>query len=282
MRYISSISFLLSCLGLLSGREMLVEAKKDVMVWLCLDICGQGGENATKNLFELSNHLDVVSAISFEKYTLGPDATLVTFDITEVAEDVTAMGVESWPMLSSWPHPEEFMQWMREAFAQPDVFTAQCVAEAKKYNYTGYNLDWEPTDEVSEQDGIDYAAFVETFAQGLHANGLKLSVDVAGWSPIWNYDALAQSSADSFISMGTYTSSDTSFTKELDKLVTAFGPRAGVGLETVNASTELHLPIDEVVWRFDLIKQNDVQEVALWKSPVPPLWWPILEDYVKS
>ena len=66
----------------------------------------------------------------------------------QVAENVTALGTESWPLLSSWPHPEEFMQWMREAFAQPEVFTAQCVSEAKKYNYTGYNLDWEPTDGV--------------------------------------------------------------------------------------------------------------------------------------
>jgi hypothetical protein len=46
-----------------------------------------------------------------------------------------------------------------------------------------------------------HESFSQTFAQGLHANGLQLSVDVAGWSPIWNYDALAQSSADSFISM---------------------------------------------------------------------------------
>ena len=41
----------------------------------------------------------------------------------------------------------------------------------------------------------------QSFARGLHEHSLKLSVDVAGWSPVWNYDALAQSSADSFISM---------------------------------------------------------------------------------
>ena len=28
-------------------------------------------------------------------------------------------------MLSSWPHPEEFMDWMREAFAQPQKFIDQ-------------------------------------------------------------------------------------------------------------------------------------------------------------
>lgn len=273
-------AFFCFCLCLLGSQLVEGRTTKQVIVWMCLDICGQGGENATKNLREISNHLDVVTAISFEKYTLGPNATLVTFDITEVAANVTAMGVESWPLLSSWPHPEEFMQWMRQAFAHPEVFTAQCVAEAKKYNYTGYNLDWEPTDEVTEQDGLDYATFVEAFAVGLHEHGLLLSVDVASWSPIWNYDALAQTSADSFISMGTYTSSDSSFTKELDKIMTSFGPRAGVGLQTVNASTELRLPMEEVMWRFDSLEASDAQVLALWKSPVPPLWWPLIHDFV--
>lgn len=82
-----SVLFLLSCLSLsvpIFAIPSQTGRQRDVMVWMCLDICGQGGENATKNLKELSHHLDVVSAISFEKYTLGPNATLVTFDITEV------------------------------------------------------------------------------------------------------------------------------------------------------------------------------------------------------
>jgi hypothetical protein len=58
------------------------------------------------------------------------------------------------------------------------------------------------------------------------------------------------SSRDSFLLLfcqGTYTSSDSSFTNQLDLLVDAFGPsRSGVGLETVNASTEERLPLDEV------------------------------------
>jgi predicted MarR family transcription regulator len=93
-----SLSSLLT-LGLLSATPSLTHStttkstkttktKKDVMVWMCLDICGQGGEIASKNLQELSRHLDVVSGVSFEKYTLGPGAQLVTFDITEVSEGV--------------------------------------------------------------------------------------------------------------------------------------------------------------------------------------------------
>ena len=83
MIYSLTVLFVVLCLGVYG--PTLVVGKKDVMVWLCLDICDQGGINATKNLAELSNHLDVVSGISFEKYTLGPNATLVTFDITEVS-----------------------------------------------------------------------------------------------------------------------------------------------------------------------------------------------------
>jgi hypothetical protein len=83
------------------------------------------------------------------------------------------------------------------------------------------------------------------------------------------------------VEQGTYTSSDSSFTNQLNLLVDAFGPsRSGIGLETVNASTEERLPLDEVIWRFEQIKASGAAEVDLWKTPVPPLWWPIMEKYL--
>lgn len=42
---------------------------------------------------------------------------------------------------------------------------------------------------------------MQTFAQGLHAAGLKLSVDVATWTVIWDYDAISKTTADIVISM---------------------------------------------------------------------------------
>jgi hypothetical protein len=105
-------------------------------------------------------------------------------------------------------------------------------------------LDWEPTDDVTTDDGtgmlfasiarfmdftssifccVAYSAFIDYFADRLHAENLQLSVDIATWSVIWNYPAMATTKADMFISMGTYTSTDSSFTSQLDKLVTAFG-----------------------------------------------------------
>ena len=32
---------------------------------------------------------------------------------------INSMGLESWPLLSSFPHPVEFMDWMRDVFANP-------------------------------------------------------------------------------------------------------------------------------------------------------------------
>ena len=168
-------------------------------------------------------------------YLPGANSTLVTnTNLTDPTLTISSIGLESWPLLTSYPHPPEFIDWMREVFANPDPFITSSIEEAKQFNYNGYNLDWEPTDDVTDEDGVEYAAFVTYFADKLHDYGLKLTVDIATWSPIWNYPLLAQTSADRFISMGTYTSTDSSFTNQLDKLVDTFGPeKSGVGLEMV-------------------------------------------------
>jgi hypothetical protein len=53
-------------------------------------------------------------------------------------------------------------------------------------------------------------------------------VDVATWSVIWDYTAIAATSADIVISMGTYTSTDSSFSNQLNLIMNSFGERAGV------------------------------------------------------
>lgn len=254
------------------------------MGWLCLEFC----DNSTVidiALNEISRHLDVITAVSFEKYQLGANATLITANVTDVVGTLQHMGIqETWPMLTSYPHPPEFIEWMRDAFTNVDKFTAQCVEEAQKYNYTGYNLDWEPTDGVMESDAALYTQFIEDFAQGLHAHGIQLQVCVANWgSPsIWDYAGIAGTSADYFLTMGTYTSNDASFSTQLSTAVTSFGvDRLGVGLMVVNASTDGHIPMNEVQWRFDEIVTAGVNEIDFWRFPVPAAWWPLINDFMK-
>ncbi len=201
-------------------------SKNRILVWICLEFCDETQQQINSELLEIEAHKDIISAVSFEKYTLGPNSTLVDNHLTEVADKIVSMQVEAWPLLSSFPHPPEFIDWMRTVFANPQPFIDSCVSVAKAGKFTGFNLDWEPTDAVTSEDGTNYANFIGTFADALHKEGLLLSVDVATWSPIWNYTAIAATSADYVISMGTYTATDTSFSSQLDKIM-VFGPRAG-------------------------------------------------------
>lgn len=254
------------------------------MVWMCLEDCGDSANEIKNQIETIIEHRDLITAVSFEKYTLGANSTLVTnTNLTDPTLTISSIGLESWPLLTSYPHPPEFIDWMREVFANPDPFITSSIEEAKQFNYNGYNLDWEPTDDVTDEDGVEYAAFVTYFADKLHDYGLKLTVDIATWSPIWNYPLLAQTSADRFISMGTYTSTDSSFTNQLDKLVDTFGPeKSGVGLEMVNASTGGRIPLDEVQWRFEQIAASRAVEVDIWRMPVPPLWWRSIQEFMQS
>ena len=61
-----------------------VAAKNRVMGWMCLEFCGQDSDDAQEMLQQLEMHPGVFSAVSFEKYTLGPDVTLVDNNLTEV------------------------------------------------------------------------------------------------------------------------------------------------------------------------------------------------------
>jgi hypothetical protein len=92
---------------------------------MCLEFCGQGGDMAIQQLDQIEKHTNLVNAISFEKYTLTSNMTLLDNNLTEVNTRILDMGLESWPLLSSYPHYPEFMDWMREVFEEPQFFIDQ-------------------------------------------------------------------------------------------------------------------------------------------------------------
>ena len=69
----------------------------------------------------------------------------------------------------------------------------------------GYNLpDFEPCQYVSnctDADAAAYAGFLDTFAAALHKHGMELTIDVATWTPFWNYTRLAATRVDRIILM---------------------------------------------------------------------------------
>jgi hypothetical protein len=89
-------------------------------------------------------------------FNLGPNSTLVLNNLTNVVDDIKAMDLEAWPMVSSYPYafihlsrleysilfkslrgnfqsflrryPPQFLDWMRQVFANPEPFFEACVA----------------------------------------------------------------------------------------------------------------------------------------------------------
>jgi hypothetical protein len=59
--------------------------------------------------------------------------------------------------------------------------------------------------------------------------------------------------------------------------------KLGIGLETVNDDNN-NQPFtnQELQERFDLIKQNDIQEVDIWDMPIPQSFWPYLHDFINN
>ena len=106
-------------------------------------------------------------------------------------------------------------------------------------------------------------------------------MDVATWTKVWNYTALAETHVPQLDIMSTYTSDDPTYYKQLNNAVNAFGlHRTVVGLETVNATTGGVLSSDEIEFRFDKISVAGVDQVALWRSYVPDNFWPIIRKWV--
>lgn len=293
----------------LSGTAQ-TDHRRRVMPWLCLEICDTPAA-VQQQLQTIRSKRALLSAVSFELYTLEPNCSLMEWDnVTRVHTDVRNAGLDSWPMITSWPHPPDFITRMRQLFADracAETFVAQAVAEAQRNGFTGYNLDWEPTwsnstAPIGEADAQAFAQFVAMFADRLHAAGFQLTVDVATWVPappsrrhqqvevaqdrpvsIWNYTALAATSVDRAISMGTYTSSDTSFADQLHLLMSTFGPdRSGVGLMTVNASDGVPLSDAEVALRFRALEAANATEVDVWRMPLTGAFWSHVEAWVNG
>lgn len=219
----------------------------------------------------------------YELYNLGPNSTLVANNLTDVTPSIISLGLESWPMISSYPYPPHFLDWMRELFANPTPFISACIAAAKSRHFTGFNVDWEPPSgknatKATKEDAAAYAAFLDTFATALHAEGILLSVDVAGWSEIWDLKAIGATSVDRVMYMGTYTKPDDVW---LQQLALAMGDipagKLVIGLESDNNVNATGLAL-----RFAALKKAQVKAVGVWRAGIPDEWWGEVDDWEAS
>jgi len=269
------IAVLVPLLGLVSG------APTRVMPWMCLERCGANTTEIEKNLQEISKIRDLLAAVSYERYNLGANSTLILNNLTDPTEKIQSFGLQTFPMVSSYPYPPQFLTWMRQVFQNPDPFINAMIEAGTKFKYTGWNLDWEPTVNGTAEDALNYAVFLNSAALKLQEKGMLLTVDVATWNPIWNLSAIAATNVNRMMFMSTYTGGWTTWQHMLDIAVSKIGlEKLGVGLDTHNPGTKDLLTEAQVRERFSALSKAGVLEVDIWAMPLPDYWIPILQEFV--
>ena len=114
-------------LPVLAGIVATASASKFVMPWMCLERCGGNESSIQAALDEFKAHQGILTAVSFEvrdasdvtldlhtfkrlqKYNLGPNSTLVRNNLTNPLPAIQKLGLASFPMVSSFPYPKQFM-----------------------------------------------------------------------------------------------------------------------------------------------------------------------------
>jgi len=258
-----------------------------VMPWFCLERCGDNSTAIDAEIAEIVAHTDLFAHASFELYNLGPGGQLQVNNLTQVGDILNLALIETYPMISSYPYPPEFMTWMRELFngsAAGDDFIRQCIDAVLANNWSGLNVDWEPQSGVqpTHQDALDYARFLNRLGAALHSVEARLTVDVGHWNALFDYTVLGQiANVDRIIVMGTYTANFTTFQKQLHLAVQQIGvDKLGVGLSTMNLNTKQPFSETEIRERFELVKSYEIQEIDLWLMPVPDNWLPYVRDFI--
>jgi hypothetical protein len=269
---------------------------RQTMVWMCLERCKETPSIIDRNLNVIAQVVPrSLTAVSFERYDLGADSALVrnpTFtDVLPRLKQVQdkAKSLRLLPMITSVR-----IDYMRQVFANPKPFIDACISEARKYNYTGYNIDWEPEHGVVASDAPLYSKFIALLAQQLDKQNLDLNVDIASWSVLYNFTALAHAvsipgRSNRVITMDTYAGSQTGWNNAFNKALTVT-PRnlIGIGLMDMNPNSGQPLTLSEAEYRFNEIqKHSDLREVDVWYldnniAKVDSFWWNLFAKFLAN
>jgi hypothetical protein len=249
----------------------------ECMVWMCLERCNETSTDIALSLSQLNGPLrSSVTSVSFELYNLGPNGQLITNSgLSNVGPSLRKSGFRTYPMISSYPYPPQFLSWMQQLWQTPSVgqsFISQLKAEAAAHGWTGFQVDWEPTATATPQDAESYAEFLSTMADSLHP--VLVMPTVATWNAIWNLTAIGRSRVHKVLTMSTYASKLSTFEEKLDYTL-QFVPKEllGVGVENW---PDLDTGIEQ---RFQLTASHGVSYLGVWKMPLNSEWLAAAEKY---
>jgi len=260
-----------------------VWGKNRVMPQMCLERCNFNSSEIQSELQTIKQYSSVLSGVSYELFNLGPDSELITNNFTQVTQPIKDMNLETYAMISSYPYPNEFIDWMRQLFNNSEPFIQQCIKKATELGFTGFTVDFEPTVNGTSQHATDYANFSNLFARRLHENNIKVLVCVATWNPLWDWAKIGATAVDRILVMSTYAGNQDTWLKYLQEALKVIPlEKIGVGLETIDSETKQPLTDAELAFRFNNLQQNHLNEVDIWDMPLKDNWWPFLTNFAQS
>lgn len=132
----------------------------------------QDGALAKQSLFAHPSSIDVLAP---QSYALNSTGTLVGAVNPAVLSFALKHKIKVMPLVTNGAFTQASYQALLSSSAMEDSAIAALVAEAKKYGYWGWQLDFEQMD-LSYRD--NYSAFVKRAYDVMKLNGLVLSVAV--------------------------------------------------------------------------------------------------------
>jgi len=250
-------------------------SKRGVMPWMCLERCHEQVQPDLEEVLRLGP--SVFPLVSIEAYDLDWNASIKDCGYSRVGPKLTNAGIMVQPMITT-----ANIQKIRELWKDPKGFVekAMAVARSNRAWISGFNVDFEPEtgDKPTHDDAVKFANFINIFGKALHAEGFKLTVDIANWCSLFEDDLLAKVEADRFITMSTYAVGIDTFKSIVKNKYDIYGTaKCGIGLYTGKGYTG-----EDIKARLNIVRSYGIDTVGIWETPVPSDWIPYIKAFVND
>ena len=159
---------------------------------------------------------------------------------------------------------------LEKLYANESSFIADSLIRAKKYNWDGYSVDFEPDGFVNS---TKLTNFMLNWAKILKNNGLTLSIWIGGPTQYDTAILLNNTNLINLITMSTYDKKYQDFITLAASLQTSSSNIFGVGFGLLTYSTNLNtISDDDIVAICHWMKISKVITISIWAASIPPSW----------
>lgn len=173
----------------------------------------------------------------------------------------------------------------------------QILAAAQAANASGVNIDLEPQADNcrgsptgTAADAVQFAKWLTAVRTLLNGAGIRLTVDVAAWSPVLSQSAVLAPSVDRLLTMQTYNGDSYADWEATYSAFVSAIPRdvagIGIGVWNVTGATQWWETPAAATAKIDRIITDGIVEVAAFRFLPPqwplPFWWGPFSKYMSA